>query len=201
MSRCWKKISIAVCCVAIALASYAADGKKGAEEGKEKGGTDKSADSKQLEINTAASYSRLCSLADVEGLWKVVKWTAFFELKPADWKNTVYLRHQWILLGSKGEFRIIGSNMKMDTDKVERKLHKLPVVMLLSFDRPGVGVLISKKPDIADSKWRCAVVTKNVTSKKFGVDLKKGDVIMTMLAPNGNVVYFRQMRRPRGDGK
>ena len=147
-------------------------------------------------LNTSSEYSRLCGLADMEGFWKVVKWTAFYEIKAKDWKNSVYMKHQWILIDSKGALRTIGSNKKMDASDAERKLHSIPIVMLLSFERKGFATVISTKKGLADTRWRCSVVTKDVSIKDIGVELKKGDVIMTMLAPNGNVVYFRQMRRP-----
>jgi len=164
------------------------------------GGGKKSLDEPEkaaADLNTSLEYSRLCALADMEGLWKVVKWTAFYEIKAKDWKNTVYMKHQWILVGAKGAFRSLGSNRKMEDSAAERKLNTVPIEMLLSFDRKGFATIISTRKGVADTKWRCSVVTRDVKIDSVGVDLKKGDVIMTMLAPNGNVVYFRQMRRPR----
>ena len=148
------------------------------------------------DLNTTSQYSRICGLEDMEGFWKVVKWTAFYELKPQDWKNSIYMKHQWVLIGSRGEFRTIGSNMKMDADKAERKIHELPVIMLLSFDGDdGLATIISKNKKPDGTKWRCSIVTRDVSSGKLGIELKKGDVIMVLLAPSGNIIYFRQLRR------
>ena len=148
------------------------------------------------EINTSSNYSRLCSLDDMQGFWRVMKWTPFFQLSPDDWKKTPYMRFQWILIGANGEFRTFGSNLRTDDDKVERILHKAPVVMLLTFgDENGIASMVAKDKSVDKTLWRCSLVTKNVENRQLGVEVKKGDIIMTMLAPNGNVVYYRQLRR------
>ena len=148
------------------------------------------------DINTSSAYSRLCSLDDMVGFWHVIKWTPYYPVSPKDWKKMAYMKFQWILVGSKGEFRTFGSNMRKDDDKVEQTLHKAPVVMLLTFDdEKGIATMVAKDKGVDKTRWRCSLVTKDVSNRQLGVELKKGDIIMTMLAPNGNVVYYRQLRR------
>ncbi|MCK5843660.1 MAG: hypothetical protein KAG97_03060 [Victivallales bacterium] len=154
-------------------------------------------DSVPKPINSGAAYSRLCGEADLKGLWRVVKWTPYMEVKGADWRESLFLRHQWIEFDGNGHLKSVASNKKMNFDKVVELLAKVPWGVTISFKRNGFFEISSETKKYPGSIWRCVVITRNISVKSRKLDLREGDVIMTLLGYDESILYFRQVRKAR----
>ena len=64
-------------------------------------------DKKKLsQFNTASDYSRLCDEDDLYGLWKVVRWIPYFEVKGKMWESPAFMKNQWFEFDGKGGMAI-----------------------------------------------------------------------------------------------
>jgi hypothetical protein len=150
-------------------------------------------DSKTL--NSGSAYSRLCDECDLCGLWRVVKWIPYMEIKGADWRKTMFLRHQWMEFNGEGHLRTLAANKKMKLKDVLERLSKAPWGVKIKFKRRGFCEISSESEKFPDALWRCVVITKNIKLPKQKYNLSEGDVIMTLLDDDENILYFRLLRK------
>jgi hypothetical protein len=146
-------------------------------------------------LNTTATYSRLCQEEDLYGLWKVVRWIPYFEISGKDWNKPAFLKNQWFLFDGKGGMKSLASNMEMKLDDVKRKLSDSNSNISISFKRKGFMDVAYEDKNFPVEHWRCSVAEKNLIIKSVNTELKKGDLIMTMLGKDNTIKYFRQLRR------
>ena len=146
-------------------------------------------------FNTASDYSHLCEESDLYGLWKVMRWIPYFEVKGKMWETPPFMKNQWFEFDGKGGMKSLATNIEMKLDVVKRKLSEAPSLLKLSFNKKGFLNLSAKKKEIPPQTWRCSVIDQNIKIKEMNIELKKGDVIMTHLGDDNNILYFRQMRR------
>ena len=146
-------------------------------------------------MNSGMAYSRLCEERDLRGLWRVVKWTPYMEVKGADWRLPMFLRHQWMEFDGSGHLRTVAANKKISDGEAEKLLRKALWKLTITFKRLGFCVISSEKARYPGAVWRCALITKEIKSSPTKLDLKKGDVVMTLLGDDENILYFRQLRK------
>jgi len=160
-------------------------------------GADKSdlAKSSDDSLNTTATYSRLCLEDDLYGLWKVVRWIPYFEIRGKDWNKPAFLKNQWFLFDGKGGMKSLASNMDIKLDDVMKKLSDSNSHISLSFKRKGFMEVVSDKKEVPVEHWRCSISEKNLKIEALKTEVKKGDMIMTMLGNDNTIRYFRQLRR------
>lgn len=156
---------------------------------------DTQGDSGIFSLNSGSSYSRLCGERDLRGFWRVVKWIPYVEIKGADWRRPMFLRHQWMEFDGAGHLKTLASNKKMQLDDVRKRLAKAPWGVKIKFQRKGFCEISSEKERFPDSIWRCVVVTKNIKIPDEKYDILEGDVIMTLLGDEENILYFRLLRK------
>jgi len=152
-----------------------------------------------LELNTSLKYSRLCEEDDLYGLWKVVRWIPYFELKGKDWEKPPFLKHQWFEFNGKGGMKSLSSNMKLQLDDVRKKLFDAAFDAKISFKSKGFMTIkyraADKQTRNEQERWRCSIAEKDMNVPALDVAIKKGDIIMTLLAEDNTILYFRLMRR------
>lgn len=146
-------------------------------------------------LNTASTYSKLCLEEDLYGLWKVVRWIPYFEVKGKDWNKPEFLKNQWLLFDGQGGMKYLASNMEIKLDDVQRKLSDEKSSMTIKFKRKGFMDIQSPQKDTEPEHWRCAVAEKDLLIKSMNIELKKGDILMTMFGKNNTLRYFRLLRR------
>jgi hypothetical protein len=146
-------------------------------------------------LNSGAGYSRLCREDDLRGLWRVVKWIPYMEVKGPDWRESLFLRHQWMEFDGNGRLRTVASNKKIKLSKAKSLLGKAPWGVTVSFKRDGFCEISSETKKYPGSIWRCVVITKNLKVESGKLELREGDVIMTLLGNGENILYFRLMRK------
>ena len=146
-------------------------------------------------LNTASTYSRLCQEEDLYGLWKVVKWTPYFEIKGKEWNQPQFLKNQWLLFNGEGGMKYLATNMEMKLDDVQRKLSDEKNQMRINFTRKGFMDVQSSKKDAKPEHWRCAVAEKDLNIDTMNLEVKKGDILMTMFGKDNTILYFRLLRR------
>ena len=146
-------------------------------------------------VNSGSSYSRLCEERDLRGLWKVVKWIPYMEIKGADWRRAMFLRNQWFEFDGDGHLKTLASNKKMKLENVVKHLTKAPWGVKIKFTRRGFCEISSEAEKFPDSIWRCAVITRDIVLAKRKYDLRKGDVVMTLLGDDESILYFRLLRK------
>jgi len=44
-------------------------------------------------------------------------------------------------------------------------------------------------------RWRVVYITKDIKDATLGIDVKVGDVVMSLLDQNNKVIYIRQLRK------
>ena len=154
-------------------------------------------------VNSGSSYSRLCEERDLRGLWRVVKWIPYMEIKGADWRKAKFLRNQWFEFNGDGHLKTLASNKKMKLENVVTHLAKAPWGVKIKFARRGFCEISSEAEKFPDSIWRCAVITRDIVLAKRKYDLRKGDVVMTLLGDDESILYFRLLRKvnPLAKGK
>ena len=152
-----------------------------------------------LELNTSLKYSRLCNEYDFYGLWKVVKWIAYFELKGDDWTKPPFLHYQWFEFDGKGGVKSISSSRKLKQDEVRKKLFEMGFDAKTAFLSKGFMTVkyISddKQVRASEERWRCSIAEKDMKVPALNVEIKKGDILMTLLAKDNTIIYFRLLRR------
>lgn len=145
-------------------------------------------------LNTASTYSKLCQEEDLYGLWKVVKWTPYFEVKGKEWNQPEFLKNQWLLFDGEGGMKYLASNMEIKLDEVQRKLSDEKSKMTVEFKRKGFMDIQAPKKDAEPEHWRCAVAEKDLTITSMNLEVKKGDILMTMFGKDNTIRYFRLLR-------
>ena len=158
-------------------------------------GTEKSEKDTTASLNTAGSYSRLCEEEDLYGLWKVVRWIPYFEVQGKDWRKPAFLKNQWFLFDGKGGVKSLASNLDIKLDDVKRKLSEADSVISVKFKRKGFMTLSSSGENADEEMWRCSIAEKNSSVKALNIELKKGDLIMTMFGKDNTIRFFRLLRR------
>ena len=146
-------------------------------------------------LNTAGTYSRLCEEDDLYGLWKVVRWIPYFEVKGKDWTKPAFLKNQWFLFDGKGGVKSLASNLDIKLDDVKKKLSEAENSISVKFKRKGFMTLGSSGKDAKGEFWRCSIAEKNSSVKALNIELKKGDLIMTLFGKDNTIRFFRLLRR------
>ena len=146
-------------------------------------------------LNSGSSYSRLCEECDLRGIWRVVKWIPYMEIKGADWRRAMFLRNQWFEFDGAGHLKTLASNKKMKLKNVVARLSQAPWGVKINFTRRGFCVISSEMDKFPDAVWRCAVITRDIVLAKRKYNLRKGDIVMTLLGDDENILYFRLLRK------
>ncbi len=151
--------------------------------------------SAQKSLNTSSTYSKLCSEDDLYGLWKVVRWIPYFDVQASDWKKPEFLKNQWSFFDGQGGMKFLSSNADIKIDDVKRKFSDAKTVMSVKFKRKGfMDVEFLKNEQPAES-WRCAIAEKERVYKSMNIEIKKGDLLMTMFGKGNTIRFFRLLRR------
>lgn len=143
----------------------------------------------------ASEYSRLCRTQDITGFWRVVKWTPYFYIPAKDWKKPAFMNFQWYIFTADGKIKSLSAPKEFKINEVKEKLGKVDTPLRFTFERKGILKVTSTKKKEVNELWRCAVVTKDVSNKQYGIDLKKGDVLQSLLGKENKILYVRQMRK------
>lgn len=156
----------------------------------------KAADKKKPSaFNTTSEYSTLCQDKDLYGLWKVVRWIPYFEIKGKMWEIPAFMQNQWFEFDGKGVLKSLSSNRKMKLDDVRRKLSESSSSIKIKCNKKGFFLIGSNNKKGTPERWRCSIIDKNIKILEMNIELKKGDLIMTHLGEDNTILYFRQLRR------
>jgi hypothetical protein len=144
--------------------------------------------------NAGASYHRPADASDIAGLWKVVKWTAYFPILEKDRLNPFYRDYQWYLYGKDGSLKSLSSTRDSNAKDVLKALKTAPDVVRYDLDK---NVLRTTRSDLPDRKetWSCSMIVEEKHDFSKNVALNKGDLVMSLLNRDGKVVYVRQLRK------
>ena len=146
-------------------------------------------------LNTTSTYSKLCNEDDLYGLWKVVRWIPYFDVQGDDWKKPAFLKNQWFLFDGKGGMKSLASNLEIKLDDVKRKLSDLKTVIPVKFKRKGFMDIQAPKKEKVAEHWRCAIAEKDIVFKSLNIEVKKGDLLMSMFGKENTIRFFRLLRR------
>ena len=149
-------------------------------------------------LNTASTYSKLCGEDDLYGLWKVERWIPYFDVQGDDWKKPAFLKNQWFIFDGKGGMKSLSSNLEIKLDDVKRKLSDLKTVIPVKFKRKGFLEIQSSNKEEDAEHWRCAIAEKDIIFKSMNIEVKKGDLLMTMFGKGNTIRFFRLLRRVEG---
>lgn len=144
---------------------------------------------------TASEYSKLCIQQDVVGFWKVMKWTPYFHVSAKDWKKPAFMKFQWFIFSAEGQIKTLSAGKEFKISEVSKKLAGAKTPLRFNIEKNGIMKVTSSKKKEIDERWRCAVVTQNITEKEMGIALQKGDLIQSLIDNNNKILYIRQMRK------
>lgn len=140
-----------------------------------------------------SSYHRACLAADLVGLWKVVQWTTYIDKANL---NSYGHPHQWYWFSADGALRSMTSTKPNENvGEIAETLGKLPAVISYSCAEGGKVATTRKDSPNGSELWAAFVVTQDKAEAARNVDLKRGDVVMTLLGKEGRPLYVRQMRK------
>ena len=146
-------------------------------------------------MNTASTYSRLCEESDLYGLWKVARWIPYFEVQGSDWTKPAFLKNQWLLFDGQGGLKYLAANLEIKLDDVQTKLADTTSIISVKFTRKGFMDLQPPEKGASVEHWRCAVAKKDLIIKAMNIEVKKGDILMTMFGKDNTIRFFRLLRR------
>ena len=148
---------------------------------------------------TTSEYSRLCEKSDIIGFWKVIKWTPYFHIPAKDWNKPAFMKFQWYLFYDNGTIKTLFAQKEFTNAEVEKKLKDPKSPLLFKFENRGFLRITSSEEKSLNEHWRCALVTRDISEKSMNINIEKGDILMTLLSKNDDVLYVRQLRRVDSD--
>lgn len=77
----------------------------------------------------------------------------------------------------------------------DRVFETVPPDMTYRVEQGGRVVLKTGGHDAAVEIWSCSVVTRDREARGGGSDLRRGDLLMTLLGRNGQALFVRQLRK------
>jgi len=106
------------------------------------------------------------------------------------------LEHQWYCFLDDGKYQEMLSN-RDDGKTIEQRLKLMNVFSGQDYSIPSPGIVAIKHPDRKEQAiWVTSIIIKNITL--WGVDLKLGDMLMTMRDPASKKdIHYRFMRKVR----
>lgn len=149
----------------------------------------------------ASEYSKLCRNQNVIGFWKVIKWTAYFQIQSKDWKKPSFMKFQWYVFSEDGQIKTLSAGKDLKIAAVEKELAGSKTPLRFQIEKKGMMKVTSIEKKEVNELWRCVLVTKNITEKTLGIELKKGDLLQTLIGTNNKILYVRQMRKIAPKGK
>lgn len=144
--------------------------------------------------SSANGYHRACTASDIVGTWEVVKWRALVTFGEKDKGSSYFHPHQLYQFTADGTLKSMTSTQPFESGS-SRALDRVPKV--ISYHFPSAGQLETTRTDLPSHRelWVCHLVTKHVEDASHQVDLRQGDVVMTLLDRNGKPLFIRQLRR------
>lgn len=146
----------------------------------------------------ASEYSRLCLEKDIIGFWKLIKWNKYFHIPAGDWKKPAFRNFQWYIFTKDGKIKSFSATKDYKDSEVWVKLLKVDSALRYRFDRKGILQITNIKKKEVNELWRCALVTEDIVSEKYGIKLRKGDVLQSLIGKDNHILYVRQMRKING---
>jgi hypothetical protein len=140
-----------------------------------------------------ASNHRPVREADLPGLWMVVQFSSFTD----DSKLGSYAEpYQWLLFDTSGALRSVTSKEPSDDlAKIKAELEALPFDVHYMCPSQGTVETMRSYGAGASELWRAFYVTRDTVDTSGKVDLREGDIVMTLMGRDRKPVYARQMRK------
>lgn len=135
---------------------------------------------------------RACTVKDVVGTWKLVKWNAPVHFN--DPHAPYVMPYQVFQFGEDGGLKSAHSEQAFEGSPA-KVLQSVPSVVSYQMGANGLVTVRAKERPEASETWECNAVTENVDDQKRQVHLKRGDVVMTLLGKDGQPLYVRQLRK------
>jgi len=140
----------------------------------------------------AKPYSRFCKPGDVVGTWHLVKWTSDYQFKDP---NAPYLLPYQVFQFSSDKIMKSAHSPKPFEKEPAKIFKTMPALVTYAFDRDGMLTIKAKGAAGGSETWHCVAITEERADEKRHATFKKGDLVMTLVGPNGQALYARQMRR------
>lgn len=142
------------------------------------------------------SYERPCTGGDLPGLWKVVRWSSSLD---RDDLNSYAAPYQWYLFGRDGTLRSVTSNRPSDdVATIRTTLESLPVTVHYTCSSSGEVRTTRKGEPGAGETWQADYVMYDTVDSSGTIHFHAGDIVMSLLGRDGQVIYKRQMRQLGG---
>lgn len=152
----------------------------------------RAADHGKSQRAAAVVSSRFCTLSDLVGTWRLVKLVPRYQFKDP---NAPYLLpHQVFQFAKNGEMKSAFSSSPFGRGS-EKILRSMPARVTYGMEGKGMVVLKAKEAPGEAETWHCVAMTQNKTDHVHQTVLQQGDLVMTLVGPEGQPVLVRQLRK------
>ncbi len=141
----------------------------------------------------AESNHRSVREADLPGLWTVVQWSAFTDESEL---GSYVEPYQWFLFDTSGVLRSVTAQKPSDDiAEIKKALQALPVDVHYMCPSQGTVETMRSHTPGSSELWRAFYVTRDTVDASGKVDLRKGDIVMTLMGRDRKPTYARQIRK------
>lgn len=136
--------------------------------------------------------TRICADTDLLGNWRLVTFDSSYRFRNP---QAPYLfPHQVFQYSPRGGLKSAHS-LRPIPNEPERVFDSIPSGITYRVEQGGLVVLKANGHDEVVETWACRVVTQDYEERKRGPSMQPGDLVMTLLGANGQVLFVRHLRK------
>ena len=137
-------------------------------------------------------YARACTRRDLLGNWELLEFHSPYRFRNP---QAPYLfPHQVFQYSSRGAVKSAHS-LRPILDKPDTIFEAVPAEMTYQVDQSGRLVHTTEGQDRPVERWSCEVVLQDREPSGWGRDLRRGDLIMTLMGTGGERLFTRHLRK------
>ena len=139
-----------------------------------------------------AGNARACARRDLLGNWELVAFDSPYRFRNP---QAPYLfPHQVFQYSTRGAVKSAHS-LRPILDKPDTIFEAVPVEMTYQVDHRGRLLHKAKGQDQPVERWSCEVVLQRREAIGSGNDMRRGDLIMTLMGTGGQPLFVRHLRK------
>lgn len=135
---------------------------------------------------------RSCSGDDVLGTWNLVTFDSSYRFKKP---QAPYLFPYQVFQYSPEHGAKSAHSRTPILDNSDRLFETVPLHMTYQVEQGGRVVLTTKGQEAVVEVWSCSVIGQDSRVKGDGTDLRRGDLVMTLLGSHGQALFVRHLRK------
>ncbi len=135
---------------------------------------------------------RTCTQEDLLGNWQLIRFDSPYQFR--DPYAPYLLPHQVFQYSKDGAMKSAHSARPI-AGSPDQVFDAIPLAMSYRMRLGGIVTLVKNGDDRVVETWRCAAVTGAQQDPDQQVAMKRGDLVMTLIGKQGQVVFVRHLRK------